>query len=125
VPVEDQVVTFEAARSAGPFELARQWADTGSGRSALAELATMAALRSWLAGWLPLQIHRAVLDGASLEDVSAATGLGAAELVELWESWARAQRTLWDTAPGGGRPIGVSADEYAGVAALLGAEPAL
>jgi hypothetical protein len=120
--VSDRPVTFDSAMELGGFELARQWADRLSwpfptertARDDLGELAYMSALAEWLRRWQPIHIHRALLAGARLEDVSAAIGSGIDEGSRNWHEWALAQRRLIVA----GKP-GVTQDEYETVTAAI------
>ena len=109
-----KVVTFNEAEDLGAFELARQWADRVSwpaldcsAAGELAELAYMSALTRWLARWLPIHIHRAILVGAEPEGVAVALGESVAEAFARWHSWATGQRDVLIC----GKP-GVTAEEY-------------
>lgn len=120
--------TFEAARDRGVFALARQWLDSGGlaelERDApdvqLAELATMAALVHRLTNWLPLQVHRAILAGATPEQTAAACGADVATVADRWRQWADGQR---DLRTADGSLIGITADEYDRVAPQLAEGP--
>jgi hypothetical protein len=122
------VTTFVAARKRNVYELARQWADSGVRadleRDApdvqLGELATMAALADRLTGWLPLQVHRAILAGATPEQTAAACGADVATVADRWRQWADGQR---DLRTADGSLIGITADEYDRVAPQLAEGP--
>jgi hypothetical protein len=101
---QDQcLTTFAEAEDLGAHKLARRWLDlTGSPRTPeknLDELATMAALAGWLSRWLPTQIHRTLVDGASVEQAAAAVGMTPAQLADVWRQWDQGQRHLWRTYP--------------------------
>jgi hypothetical protein len=120
------VLTFEAASAVGAYALSRRWADsTGEAeRTAdgeLDQLATMAALAHWLTRWLPIQIHRAARAGASRTSIAAAMGVTVPEVMTRWTEWAQGQRDLYDLCHDDGKtPIGLTAEEFAQVAAVLG-----
>lgn len=62
-----------------------------------------------------ISIHRAVLAGASVDELARAVGASAAEIAERWHAWADDQRGLNAQYPG----VGVSARDYARAAATL------
>jgi hypothetical protein len=86
--------------------------------AALADLAVTTAIGMWLTCWRQIHVHRAVMAGASLEQVCAAVGEDPETVRALWQRWADGQRHRWVR----GRP-GVSGDEYAAVAAAFGFAP--
>lgn len=90
--------TFAEAERMRPFDLARIWGNVLTwpvvGRTAqdcLEELAVMSALAYWLERWLPLQVHRAALAGASLEGIAAAAGTAPGAAAAMWQEWADRQ----------------------------------
>lgn len=88
----------------------------------LDELARASALAEKARAHRPLLLHRAVRAGGSVSELAQATGLCRAELRAEWQSWAEQQRRLatQTSAPHApGTFIGMSAPEYAGVAALF------
>ena len=115
-----EIVTCEAAEELNPYAVARHWAEPmclrleRSARDELSELACMSALAQWLARWQPINIHRALLKGASVEDVAAAFGGSADETARAWYQWADGQRR-WST---GGR-LGLTAGEYEKISAIF------
>ena len=115
-----EVVTCDAAEELNPYEVARRWADPmcwrleRSARDELGELACMAALARWLERWQPINIHRALKAGASVGEVAAAFGGSVEETSRAWYQWADGQRR-W--VPGG--KLGITAEEYATVAAIF------
>lgn len=123
---QEPIRTFEQAHKVGAYGLARRWADSigVSERTAdeqLEQLAMMAALSRWMTDWQPIHIHGAALAGADRVRIAAAMGLTVPEMLTRWTEWAKRQRDLYDLYEGNGKtPLGVSADEYAEVAALLG-----
>lgn len=105
--------TFEDAELLGAYPLAQLWADPArlpvdvpaeAARRAgitvrtvehdLDEVAVMAALASWLRRWLPISMHRALLRGASIEEVAAAAGVEFREATRMWREWSDGQRSL-------------------------------
>ena len=111
-------VTFNAAESLGPFELAQLWADgtawpvdERTPYDELAELACMSALAKWLRRWQPIAIHGAMLAGAKPEAVASALGNSLQVAFERWHEWASRQRDFIVN----GEP-GVTEDEYEAVA---------
>ena len=111
-------VTFNAAESLGPFELAQLWADRTAWPidertpyDELAELACMSALAAWLKRWQPIAIHGAMLAGAKPEAVAAALGNSVQAAFERWHEWASRQRDFIVN----GKP-GVTEDDYEAVA---------
>ncbi|MGD0927821.1 MAG: hypothetical protein ABR926_21790 [Streptosporangiaceae bacterium] len=111
-------VTFNAAESLGPFELAQLWADRTAWPidertpyDELAELACMSALGKWLDRWQPIAIHGAMLAGAKPEAVAGALGNSLRVAFECWREWASGQRDFIVN----GKP-GITEYEYAAVA---------
>lgn len=91
--------TFEQARSANPYTLARRWSDSAGTSPTdrdgqLDEVATMAALSWWMTHWLPISVHRALMAGASIEEVAEASGMQFAQVTNAWRTWADGQRSL-------------------------------
>ena len=116
-------VTFNAAESLGPFELAQLWADRTAWPidertpyDELAELACMSALATWLKRWQPIAIHGAMLAGAKPEAVAGALGNSLQAAFERWDEWARRQRDFIVN----GKP-GVTEDDYKVVAGRFAA----
>jgi hypothetical protein len=126
--IGDRWVSFDAV-DASPYELARYWGERGAWpveprrTDELRELAVMSRLADWLLRWQPILIHRAVLAGAGVGDVSAAAGVEAAVVVSRWRRWAQGQRRLYES-NGGPSPaavrLGLGPDEFDRVAGLLG-----
>jgi hypothetical protein len=126
--VAERWVSFDAV-DASPYELARYWGERGawpvesSLSDELRELAVMSRLADWLLRWQPILMHRAMLAGAGVGDVSAAAGVEAAVVVSRWRRWAQGQRRLYD-GNGGPSPsavrLGLGPGEFDRVAALLG-----
>jgi len=91
--------TFAQAQESSPFELARIWGDVmtwpvldhRTAQHCVQELAVMAALAAWLQRWLPLQVHRAALAGATLDQITAAAGTAPGDVVAMWQQWAQGQ----------------------------------
>jgi hypothetical protein len=80
----------------------------------LEELALMTVAAEWLTLWQPISMHRAILAGATPDQVAAAAGLSVSEAFEQWECWADDQRRLIIA----GRP-GVTEEEYTEVCAYF------
>jgi hypothetical protein len=78
----------------------------------LEELALMTVAAEWLTRWQPISMHRAILAGASPEQVAAAAGLSVRDAFEQWQCWADGQRRSII----GDRP-GLTDEEYAVVRA--------
>jgi hypothetical protein len=111
-------VTFHAAESLGPFELAQLWADRTAwpidertAHDELAELACMSALAELLTSWQPVAIHGAVLAGARMEAVAGALGNSLQVAFDRWNEWAARQRDF----VADGKP-GITPYEYEAVA---------
>jgi hypothetical protein len=107
-------VTFHAAESLGPFELAQLWADRTAwpvdertAHDELAELACMSALAELLTRWQPVAIHSAMLAGARMEAVAGALGNSLQVAFDRWHEWASPQRDF----VADGNP-GITQDEY-------------
>lgn len=111
-------LTFAEAEKVNAYELARRWGDptrlpvrvpvkeaeargfrVRATEHELEELATMSALRAWLDRWTAVQIHRALQDGATVDQVAAAVGTTPAEVAATWREWDAGQRHLWQTYP--------------------------
>ncbi len=95
---------FSDAEGKSPYSLARAWVasalvDTETPEAHLDKLATMAALTAWLTRWLPIHIHRALLAGASVEEVADAAGVEFAEATRLWRQWSDGQYALQEAMP--------------------------
>lgn len=105
--------TFEEAELLGGYPLALLWSDpmrlpvdvpAEAAQKAgipvrtmehdLDEVAVMAALAAWLRRWLPISMHRALLRGASIEEVAAAAGVEFREATRMWREWSDGQRNL-------------------------------
>lgn len=125
--------TYGQAHDAGAYELAHRWADVsrhptpkigsdGAGvlvpstaATELDQVATMAALAGWLRSWLPINIHRALLAGATVAEVAAASGLDPFEVSVRWREWSDGQRHLHEQIPS----VPVALDEFDRVAEIL------
>lgn len=114
--------TFDEAYELGAYPLAVMWSDTTRWSAGpmpleeeLAELAVMSALVRWLDGWRPVNVHRAILGGATVEQVVAAHGGTLQEVADAWTRWADGQRDLRERL---GR-FGITGDEYGRVAAVF------
>src|ERR1700755_2518649 len=106
------VATYGEAANVNEYTLARRWADltrvplhSELGRGAehdLDEVATMSVLADRFRGWIPLGMHRAMLHGASLNQVAAAAGVAPVEAAAMWREWADGQLHLRTTPAGAG-----------------------
>ncbi len=90
------VASFGEADRFTPFELARMFAEfprlrRGDPSTVLYELAVEAVLAKRLAGWVGLDIHRALCAGVSLDAVSDACGQDRAGVQDRWRAWAEGQ----------------------------------
>lgn len=131
---DDLFATFQEADAFGAYKLAARWldvdrhpvrGDTGgvlvpsTPATELDQVATMAALAGWLTSWLPISIHRALLAGATVDEVSAASGLDAFEVTVRWREWSDGQRHIQTVYPN----LPDHTAEYDRVAEILAAEP--
>lgn len=94
-------LTFVEARTHSPYALLHELHDQAlynyretTPEPFLAELALSAAVVRWWTSWQPIAMERAFEAGASLEQVAAALGCAAAEVVERWSDWAGDQSQL-------------------------------
>lgn len=121
-------VTFDDAVLQNPFTLAERWGDVENwplGRrtptEARHEIATMAALADVLTRWLPLEAHKALLEGVPADQVAAAAGTTIDDLRGRWEQWVSGQLHLWRTHADEERPrFGVSPEDAERVAEIFG-----
>ena len=58
----------------------------------LEELALMTVAAEWLTRWQPISMHRALLAGATPEQVAEAAGTSVRAMYEQWKQWADGQR---------------------------------
>lgn len=94
--IATSVASFWEADRFSPFELARMFADVPRLRrddpsTVLHELAVEAVLSKRLAGWVGLDIHRALRAGVPLDAVSDACGQDRACVQDPWRAWADGQ----------------------------------
>ncbi|MPZ00994.1 MAG: hypothetical protein GEU97_24125 [Actinophytocola sp.] len=121
-------VTFDDAARQNPFTLARHWGDVDiwplgkrTTTEALHEIATMAALADVLTRWLPLEAHKALLEGATAAEVATAAGTTIDELRQRWDTWVSGQLALWHDGADGERPrFGVAPEDAERVAEIFG-----
>ena len=73
----------------------------------LEELALMTASAEWLTRWQPISMHRALLAGATPDQVAEAAGTSVRRMYEQWKQWADGQAPLADRGPSRGDPGGV------------------
>jgi len=99
----DLFTTYAEAEQFGAYRLATRWTAIRAAEQTVAtevdELATMAALRTWLTRWLPMQVHRVLLLGGTVDQAAAAAGLTHEEITAAWRDWAAGQRRLQETLP--------------------------
>lgn len=134
--VTDPVTFTEARDELSPHEALTRLAEHGTKRfqamrsgdvvAHLEEIALMSAVAHWWGErWRPGSMHGALMYGASVDQVAAARGADAATVAAEWREWAAGQRRLYaDMEARGDRPIGITADEYARVAGILGLDTA-
>jgi hypothetical protein len=70
----------------------------------------MSALATWLARWLPVAIHGAMLAGAKPEAVAGSLGSSVQVAYERWHKWAEQHRDFIVN----GKP-GITDDDYESV----------
>ena len=58
----------------------------------LEELALMTVAAEWLTRWQPLSMHRALLAGATPEQVAEAAGTSVRAMHKQWKQWVDGQR---------------------------------
>ena len=58
----------------------------------LEELALMTVAAEWLTRWQPISMHRALLAGATPDQVAEAAGTSVRGMYEQWKQWADGQR---------------------------------
>ena len=58
----------------------------------LEELALMTVAAEWLTRWQPISMHRALLAGATPDQVADAAGTSVQAMYEQWKQWADGQR---------------------------------
>jgi hypothetical protein len=58
----------------------------------LEELALMTVSAEWLTRWQPIAMHRALLAGATPDQVAEAAGTSVRGVYEQWKKWADGQR---------------------------------
>ncbi len=73
----------------------------------LEELALMTVAAEWLTRWQPISMHRALLAGATPDQVADAAGTSMRGVYEQWKQWADGQRHSLSA----GRP-GVTKEAY-------------
>lgn len=76
----------------------------------LTVIAMAAAVVSWWGRWQPGMVHRALVAGASVDQVVAATGRPMADLYQAWRVFARGQVGLYEDCLARGRahPLGMA-----------------
>ena len=58
----------------------------------LEELALMTVAAEWLTRWQPISMHRALLAGATPDQVAEAAGTSVRNMHEQWKQWADGRR---------------------------------
>lgn len=109
--------TLADAHDVNPYELARLFADSylpirltpgqeladgDEERTVdheLHRLTVMTALQTWLTRWHPGEIQTALEHGATLDQVTAATGQTHQQIIAEWRTFDEGQRALWLTYP--------------------------
>jgi len=66
----------------------------------------MTVAAEWLTRWQPVSVHRALLAGATPDQVADAAGTSVGGMYEQWKQWADGQ-PLADRGPSQGDPGGV------------------
>ena len=82
----------------------------------LEELALMTVAAEWLTRWQPISMHRALLAGATPDQVAEAAGTSVRGMYEQWKQWADGQRRSLIA----GRP-GVTQEAYETIQARFAA----
>ena len=65
----------------------------------LEELALMTVAAEWLTRWQPISMHRALLAGATPEQVADAAGTSVSGVYEQWQQWTDEQGKTTNRAP--------------------------
>ena len=81
----------------------------------LRQVALQNAVADWMRIGATIDIHRALVGGASPAEVAHVPGGSVTEMTGRWRSWAEGRRSLRDWCPG----LGLGRDEYEEVAAVL------
>jgi hypothetical protein len=112
-----RILTWQQADSLAPYDVIERWRTHAPAalhenepEHHLEELALSTVTAEWLTRWQPIAMHRAILAGATLAQVSEAAGMSVRDVYERWQKWADGQRQFFI----GGRP-GVSEEAYATV----------
>ena len=95
--------------------------ERGTAADALTQLALGESIRRTVERYRAGDVHQALTLGATWTQIGAALDVAPNDARELLRAWADGQRRLYesDVAEGRGRPIGLGAEQYAAVQALL------
>jgi hypothetical protein len=110
----ERVLTWQKADLLSPYEAIDRWfhhdppvLEEHGPEHCLEHLALMAVSAEWLTRWQPISMHRAILAGATPDQVADAAGTSVRNAFEQWKHWADTQRHSIIA----GRP-GVTKDAY-------------
>ena len=94
----------------------------------LEELARVSVAVRLLDGWQAIEIHQAVLTGATLHQITLALGEPAEQVIARWQRWTAGQRDLWERwrveDPNLAQAMNFDPAEHDQVAATLTEQPA-
>lgn len=120
---ESRVLTWRQADLLSPHDAIERWRHLAPAvlhpdepEYHLEDLALMTVSAQWLTRWQPIAIHRAILAGATSQQVCSAVGASMPDVFERWLGWVEGQRHLVI----GGRPS-VSEEAYIQVLASFAA----
>jgi hypothetical protein len=106
-PSMARVLTREQADRLLPHQAIERWRNHApsvlheqESEHHLEDLALMTVVAEWLTRWQPISMHRAIVAGATPDQVAKAAGASVRDVFERWEDWADGQRGLII----GGRP---------------------
>lgn len=118
--------TFEHYETENPYTLLTQLHDLGivadldDPDQGLTVIAMAAAVVHWWERWQPTMVHRSLAAGATIDQVTAATGRNAAQLYHAWLRWSQGQVDLYEGSPETRpRPLGVSPEQFERIKGLL------
>ena len=110
--LREALEAFDAALAASS---ARELAGGGDAGYYLRQVALQNAVADRMRIGATIDIHRALVAGASPAEVAHVLGGSVTEMTGRWRTWAEGQRSLRDWCPG----LGLGRDEYEKVAAVL------